>query len=301
MCSIHRAYNTTYNDNREVPPYTGLMFEVTAIGDPLKILTLELDLRLENATDLSVEVYSLSGQFAELFNQPDAWDLVAATQVVVTPGGGGAVIPVQDFTPVRIGANERHSFYVTMKGPYLDHTVYALQKTGEIQSRGDDLQVFVGAGLTEYKFPEQLDDVLNPMFAGVIHYEKEFDCGTVLTSTAYLDFPFLFEESVDMRIVTMAINEAVDELLKEEDELKSYVSRFGLQKRDSGETEAISYTCKWSQHLFRRRSSFVFSASHPFHTLFLTLDSSQFPVPLPGKNVLHLTSTQGFDLPTKTL
>jgi len=234
------------------------MFEVTAIGDPLNILTLELDLRLENATDLSVEVYSLSGQYAEHFNQPDAWDLVAATQVVVTPGGGGAVIPAQDFTPVRIGANERQSFYVTMKGPYLDHTVYALQKTGDIQSRGDDLQVFVGAGLTEYKFPEKLDDILNPMFAGVIHYEKEYDCGTVLTSTTYLDFPFLFEESVDMRIVTMAINKAVDELLKEEDGLKSYVSRFGLQKRDSGETEAVSYsyTCKWCQHLFRQRSSF---------------------------------------------
>lgn len=244
MCSINRSFNTTYNDNEKVPSYTGLMFEVTAIGDPLRVLTLELDLRLENATDLSVEVYTRQGHFADVFDQPDAWDLVADTEVVLSADGGG-IIPAQRFLPVRIGANQRQSFYVTMKEPLLDHTVYALQKTGEIQTRGDDLQVFVGAGLTEYKFPAKLDDILNPMFAGVIHFEKEYDCAKEPMSTTTLDFPFLFEKSAsDMGDLTGLLNEVVDGLLKDDYELKTFVSQYGLKKQDAGATEAVSYTCK---------------------------------------------------------
>jgi len=245
MCSTNRSFNTTYNDNEDVPPYTGIMFEVTAIGDPLRVLTLELDLRLENATDLTVEVYSHAGRFVEVFDKPEAWDKVASTKAVVSRGGDAAIIPVQYFTPVRIGANQRQSFYVTMTGPYLDHSVYALQKTGDIQIRGDDLQLFVGAGLTEYPFTDKLDDILNPMFAGVIHYEKEHVCGEDLTITSYIDFPFLFEQLVSNLLdVTTAISSVINELLKEDGELKSYISRFDLKVFD-GVTEAVTYQRKW--------------------------------------------------------
>jgi len=244
MCSINRSYNTSYNDNLEVPPYTGLMFEVTVRSEPVIINAFELDLRLENATDLSVEVYSLPGSFVEKFDQPSEWTLVADTELVLSTGGGG-IIPVQQFVPVRIDTAQRQSFYITMKGPYLDHNVYALQKTGELQSKGDDLQVFVGAGLTEYRFPNQLDTILNPMFAGVIHYEKEYNCDEVLTATTYLDFPVLFQDSVgNMVDVTTAINDALDEIFKNDPEIKSFVSDYDLSK-DDGHTEAVKYTRKF--------------------------------------------------------
>lgn len=248
MCSINRSYNTSYNDNLEVPPYTGMMFEVTARRAPVIIKAFELDLRLENATDLAIEVYSLPGSFEEKFDQPSEWTLVADTEVVLTAGGGGGIVPVQKFTPVRIDFAQRQSFYITMKGPYLDHNVDALQKTGEVQSKGDDLQVFVGAGLTEYRFPNQLDTILDPMFAGVIHYEKEYNCDQVLTATTYFDFPVLFEDSVgNMVDVTTAINDALDEIFKNDPEIKAFVTDYDLTKGD-GQTEAVTYTRKWLQN-----------------------------------------------------
>jgi hypothetical protein len=53
-CSSLIAQNTTYNAVDTVPAYEGIMFEVFSKGDPLEILTLEIDVRLDNTSDLSI-------------------------------------------------------------------------------------------------------------------------------------------------------------------------------------------------------------------------------------------------------
>jgi hypothetical protein len=246
MCSINRSFNTTYNDKQEVPPYTGIMFEVTARAEAVIVNAFELDLRLENATDLTVEIYTLQGYYGDEVGKPDKWTLIANTEVVLSFGGGG-IVPVQKIVPVRIDAAQRQSFYITMKGPYLDHNVNALQKTGELQSTGEDLNVYVGSGLTDYKFPGLLDKVLHPMFAGVIHYEIPYDCDTIATSTTVFEFSVLFRKSVGNKAdVTNAISNALNELLTQDPQLRTYVSDFSLVKQ-KGETEPLPYTRKyWS-------------------------------------------------------
>lgn len=242
MCSLNRSLNTTFNDNVDVIPFTGIMFEVTAISQPLNILTFELDMRLENASDLSVEVYSRRGYFADVFNQPDEWRMIASTEVIPIYGGVGAIIPVHDFAPVHIEANQRQSFYITAKQSILDHNVDALQKTGEVQMRNEDLQLFVGAGLTEYKFPSGLARFNSPMFAGIIHYEKENACANNPTITTTLTIPFLFEVSPSRMLdVTQSISETVNRLLVDDQLLKEYVSRFGLREVGSAATVAVKH------------------------------------------------------------
>ena len=255
------------------------MFELTTTSEPVIVDTFELDLRMGNATDLAVEIYTLQGTYADFFNQSEEWTLIADTEVVLSAGGGG-IVPVHRFTPVRIDVAQRQSFYITMKGPYLDHKVNALQKTGEVQSVGDDLQIFVGSGLTAYKFPNQLDKVLHPMFSGVIHYARSYDCDTVVTSTTVFEFPILFRDSVgNMADVTKAISDALDELITRDPQLSSFVSDFSLVKQ-KGETEALTYTRKY--HHKPRDLRPEHSPSHYCdfqlkHTLFIAQKLAQVP------------------------
>jgi hypothetical protein len=51
------ALNTTYEEIVEIPPYVGIMFTVRARAQPIDITTLELDLRLQDDSNLSVQVY----------------------------------------------------------------------------------------------------------------------------------------------------------------------------------------------------------------------------------------------------
>lgn len=225
------------------------MFEMTAISDSdLEVLTLELDIRWDrNFTDLSVEVYSLAGSYDLYFDQPGAWELLASTELVPAPEGNSAIIPVTDFTPVRIPARGRRSFYVTMKGPYLDHTVYALQKTGDVHIRGDDLQLLVGSGFTNYKFPGAIDKVLHPQFAGIIHYKKTFECADSKAASTAVEFQYLFEKGqLDEKFVSKAnaaIEGAMDGLLKSNSVLRGFVKEYGLHKSEVAESRVVSYTC----------------------------------------------------------
>ena len=278
MCSINRFFNTTYNDEPEVPPYTGIMFEVTTRAEVVIVKAFELDLRLENATDLTVEIYTLQGNYGDVVGKPENWTLIANTEVVPSVRGGG-IVPVQKVVPVRIEAAQRQSFYITMKGAYLDHNVNALQKTGELQSAGEDLDIYVGAGLTDYKFSGQLDKILHPMFAGVIHYEIPYECDTVVTSTAVFEFSVLFRKSVGNRSdVTNAISDALNELLIQDPQLRTYVSDFSLVKQ-KGETVPLQYTRKyWSTIDCSNRKMIV---AHCLTLSFLT----QKIVPVHGMSV----------------
>jgi hypothetical protein len=298
LCTSNEQFNTTYNGDIDVPPYVGVMFEMSSFSD-LEVLTFELDIRWDaEPTDLWVEVYTLSGSYAELFDQPEAWDLLASTDLVLAPEGNSAVIPATDFTPVRIPAHEKRSFYVTMKGPYLDHTVYGLQKTGDIHIRGDDLQLFVGSGFTGYKFPGAIDTVLHPQFAGIIHYKKTFDCDDSMAATTTVDFQFLFEKNVlDGTLIltaNAAIELAVDKLLESNEVIRGFVKEYGLQKRSAPEASVLSYTCK-----FKCRSELHSSLNRvflpPTNNCFIKIHAR-----MTGMNALLPTSTQSLRFRTET-
>jgi hypothetical protein len=95
VCGNHftTSLNTTYNDVAGVPPYTGIMFEIFSRSN-IEILTFELDLQMENATDLSVEIYSLERAYASNVHNESAWELVANTVAVPAPKGNGVIVPV---------------------------------------------------------------------------------------------------------------------------------------------------------------------------------------------------------------
>jgi hypothetical protein len=246
-CTSNRAINTTYNNDAKVPARTGIMFEISASSN-VKILTFELDVHLDlvnNDGDLAVEVYTLEGSFADKFDQPDAWQLIAQTDLVVAPEGFGAIVPVQDFHAVDILARGRRSFYITMNGPFLDSNVNGLQKTGDIQMRDDDIQLLVGAGLNQYKFPAELDRVVHPMFSGVIHYQKSFDCQDNKAASTSVSFQFLMGaldagESA-LTKTSAAIDQVLDKLLKENDGLHNNVVQFGLQKLAGAQSTLMPY------------------------------------------------------------
>jgi len=136
-CTKLNELNTTFNDNVDVLPYVGIMFQFRTKNQPIDIRTLELDIRFNDLTDHSIEVYTSKGSFGFIVNQPQAWDVVAATEIVPNPSGVGAIIPVNDFRTVSMEAEELRSFYVTMKGPWLDYTVNAMQKTTDIALSND--------------------------------------------------------------------------------------------------------------------------------------------------------------------
>ena len=240
QCVATTSLNTTYNDVAEVPPYTGIMFEIFARSN-IEILTFEMDLRVGNATDLSVEIYSLEGAYAMLVNNESAWELVAKTVAILEPDGNGVIVPVGDFAPVTMAERTKRSFYVTMKGPYLDHRVNALQKTGEVQISVPDMEILVGAGLTEYKFPEKIDRIVDPQFAGVIHYRKTTDCNKMV-STTLVEYKFLLDRIELFLEANAAIAVAIDKLLQSSKVLKSYVEEFSLQISQPAVTEKQAFS-----------------------------------------------------------
>jgi hypothetical protein len=224
------------------------MFEMSAYSD-VEVTTFELDIRLDmNPLDLSVEVYTIDGSYDLFFDKPDAWQQLAATALVLAPEGNSAVIPVADFTSINIPARGKRSFYITMKGPYLDPTVFALQKTGDVHIKGDDLQLLVGSGFTSYKFPDAIDTVLHPQFAGIVHYKKKIDCHDTSASTTAVDFQFIFEmtelDAPLISITNAAIERAVDELLVSNASLRRLVEEYGLSKSSAAETSLVIYPGK---------------------------------------------------------
>lgn len=177
------------------------MFEVVALKD-MDILSMELDIFADTSkNNLAVEIFTFPGPFDSVVGVPAAWSLVADTQLVPAPTDRRAmIVPVSEFTPVTLQAYEKHSFYVTLTGPYLDHSVNALDKTGEMFIENDDIQLFVGEGTHEYKFPEQMDTVLDPQFAGVVHYQLKDDGCTGPTEkvTTTIEYTYMTDLTSDL-------------------------------------------------------------------------------------------------------
>jgi hypothetical protein len=246
QCAVNTALNTTYNAHPDVVPYVGIMFSIFA-KNPLEILSMELDIRFGSNTDLSVEVYSYPGRYDLVFNQPSVWTLIANTTAVPAPEGTGAIIPVNDFETVSMGQMERRSFYITMKSPILDYNVAALAKTNEVAFQTPDIDLLVGVGFSEYKFPEAIDPLVDPQFTGVIHYaRKAATCGTISTSVEYL---FILDEQLRIEVLgdlTRFVDAAVIDIMLQDPGLQEFQKTHGLQKDGDAQTAPEDYPGKSS-------------------------------------------------------
>jgi hypothetical protein len=245
-CKTDRSFNTTYNSNKDVPPFVGVMFEISSFTD-IEITTFEIDIRWDmNPIDLSIQVYTIEGSYADRFNQSSAWELLASTKVVPAPEGNSGVVPATDFTSVPIKALDIRSFYITMKGPYIDHTVYALQKTGDVHIKGDDMQLFVGSGFASPNFPSKIDKIVNPQFAGVIYYKKTYQCENNEAKSISITFQFLVDAKGISDAFASSYNAALDaaigRVIEESEALKSFVDTFGLHKSSGATTVNENFT-----------------------------------------------------------
>jgi hypothetical protein len=229
QCAVNIALNTTYNANKDVVPFVGIMFSVFA-KTPIDILSMELDIRFGNSTDLSVEVYSYSGRYELIYNDPTYWTLVANTTAVPAPEGTGVIIPVGYFDTVSIGQLERQSFYITMKSPILQYNVAALVKTDEVALQTLDLDLLAGIGFTEYKFPEEISTLVDPQFTGVIHYTRKNACGQVSST---VDYEFVLDEELRAGVLedlARKVDAAVTDIMQKDSGLQVLQEIHSLKK-----------------------------------------------------------------------
>jgi hypothetical protein len=282
QCDVNNALNTTYNAHPDVVPYVGIMFSVFA-KKPLEILTMELDIIFGNSTvlDLSVEVYSYKGRYELVLNNPSVWTLIANTTLVPAPEGTGAIIPVNDFETVYVGQMERMSFYITMKSPIIDYNVDALSKTDEIAQQTADMDLLVGVGFSEYKFPEAIDPLVDPQFTGVIHYARKATCGEVSST---VDYEFILDEQLRIETLgdlTSLVDAAVADIMLKDSGLQVFQEMHGLQKDGDADTVTELYSGK--SHIHERSLAIYFLQRRR-----LTLRAScqlQVNVPRNGINV----------------
>ena len=245
QCSILERWEHPLNELKDVPPVFGYMFTV-ATQVEIEVLTFTVDARLDLLKDggtMDIEVYTkpggftLTGQPSLYLSDPGLWTQVAKAEAVAAPAGNGIMIPPSAFTPVRLPEATRHSFYITMKGPYLDFTVNAFSNLDEVFVRNDDLTLYVGGGLSDYYFPPALNRTVDPQFAGAIHYEKIGKCDE-LTTTTSVEYRFIFSKNspIDLGAIISAELEAY---FASTPELKSYQEQYRIQQR--GQPEPLTY------------------------------------------------------------
>jgi hypothetical protein len=247
-CTTIAAITTDYNTIDRVP-YFGLMFEIFPRMD-LELLTIELDIRIprgETDPDLSIEVYSMIGSYELLKAYDDArWSLVSTSKLVPVPGGGGGIIPSNEFAPLQIKAKERMSLYISMKGPYIDFNAFALDKTGELQLRTSEMDILVGVGYNSYNFPGTFDTILDPQFAGTLHVRKTAECSLFIATTT-VEYNVLVGEELSSELmgeISQVFDDAINTLMQTDSTLLEYQQKFGLEKKDETKTGRAEYSGK---------------------------------------------------------
>jgi hypothetical protein len=263
---------TPYNNDENVPTYTGIMFEISAHTD-IEILTLEFQTRYkddDDSIDLSLEVYTKSSDYMPYVTDRSAWTLVSRTTAIPvgTLASMGAIIPKQQFTPISVIKGTTQSIYITMmSGSYIQFRADALRKFGEQLMRSTDMSLFVGSGFSDPQFPYTgVNRTVNPMFSGIVHYRPK-SCNTsgamlsnsstdtntaAATATSdtqietaivnMIDFPFLFNTpsvTPDMQIgMKNAIDTVIISTLLAQDgsKLKQYKDELRLATSSQGST-----------------------------------------------------------------
>lgn len=243
------SLQTTFNTDKAVPAFYGIMFSLKVNDADLVLQTLEVEVRSDlvqkHQSNNFMEVYYRHGGFDIEFHNASAWTLLAATVAVPYAADNSVLIPVDQFNQTTLLAKDFYSFYVTMKCPCIDNTVYALDKTNEAAVDGPDFTVDVGSGLDSYKFPDSLSTLVDPKFAGVFHYRKA-TCDSSNPATAppeYTDaiYEFLLSEATSLDINAI-VDSALVSYMASSSALQEYVSKYSLKKSTKASSTNIAYT-----------------------------------------------------------
>ena len=191
QCSEHHEYTTSYNQNTGISPIAGIMFYASSKFEPITIETMEIDVRTEFVQNYQVLVYTTDESYYiptsatddGVYNNPEAWTLVANTTLIPHPNGERALIPTNDFTNIALDSLQKQAFFIKLQGSWIDHTLQALVKDGELAFSGDYMSVFAGSPVNidfanpSQIFPmNQLDRSANPIFAGKFYFSTPQDC-----------------------------------------------------------------------------------------------------------------------------
>jgi hypothetical protein len=223
---------------------------MSALVEGIEIWAIEFDVRVEEAASLDVEIFTKAESFTEDMSDETAWTKVADTQAKVTPDGTGVMISEKDFTPIAMQSLQRRAIYIQMKGPWIDVKAEALDKTGELQKQTKEMVVFVGAGINS-RFSSEIDPLVDPQFAGRIHYRRSFPCSEgILTK---ISFPLLIGQIPNPFLIGL-LQETLDEILETKilkvADVVELVSQFNLRFGETTQIDTFSsdITCPndWS-------------------------------------------------------
>jgi hypothetical protein len=152
-CQGLGSFNTTYG-NADVTPYYGVFFSLRAKDDPIDILTFELDVVASAEwVEFEADVYTVLGDYEVAATDPSLWTKVSTAMLVQNPSGSGAIIPMNNFFPVQMDAKELRSFFISMKGPYLNYKPVIAGSTDNVAFGTRDLDVYTANGARSYYFP----------------------------------------------------------------------------------------------------------------------------------------------------
>jgi hypothetical protein len=114
--------------------------------------------------------------------------------------------------------------------------------TGEVQTKEDDLALYVGLGVNG-RFPDERDTTTDPQFAGTIYYQKQTVCGTASASTE-LDLTFLIAGSEDPVFVSR-VSKELDEIVRfdmlQSRPFSTWVQELGLVVSQSPQMSKYTY------------------------------------------------------------
>eukprot|EP00977_Amphora_coffeiformis_P013289 scaffold3421_cov181-Amphora_coffeaeformis.AAC.29 len=248
-CYALSSFDTPYSNDNRVASYSGIMFDLFTKGEALEILTLEVDVRLPEVTDFSVEVYTTNGAYLTKINDRNQWTLVANTEAIPTPDKSGIIIPQRAFAKINADARSRISIYIQMKGPWIENRAQALVKTGELAQEGQDFYSYAGVG-TSSLFPNNPETTTDPQFSGKVYYQKPKACQDTTKSVISLEFitGSGFDHS-SLGPISRAVEEVASEHLLLEEWFVGKASSAGLKMDSTAKTTTAPYNgqvCPWS-------------------------------------------------------
>lgn len=228
------------------------MFELIA-KSTIEITELEIDVRWDliskNSVEVDVHVFE-GGNYDMAANDASQWEMVA--QTTARRQGETSSALLQNMSPIQIEKGRRVAIYIALRNEptaVLDYTAYALDKTGEEADANSDIQLLVGLGFVRGpSFATPADKVLDPQFAGVLHYSKPIRCA-VLSSHTVAQFIFLLEQedvSTLNSALAVAVANACEKLVDSYPMLQQWEKEFILQQSHSvPDVTVMAYACTY--------------------------------------------------------
>lgn len=206
---------------------SGVMFTVRGKAESLLFQTLEIN-HIHFQEEMHVVVHTKDGGYEGFETNSTAWKILSSTYVKPSNKDGNTLLPVREFVPVEVHANQDRSFYVTLDTSELRCSSPS-NSAGTLDVEDENLQVFSGVSLLQPQFSEQR---LEPCgFSGLFHYKKLIDCDTVVMSVVPFSFMVqhndMTQEALFKRI-DFLLKGSIETLIRTDTELKGFADNLSL-------------------------------------------------------------------------